>query len=527
VRLALPGDPVALDRAGQAVGDMTALDAALQYHAEGLAIFPLRLGDKRGSVRWGQYRDAPMDKQEIREVFADPHNVAVLCGGASRNLVALDCDTPTAFAKTTALLAGLGIATWTVRRPPNGSKHDDGGCVLLRAPTPVKTTTLDGVNARGEGAYFVAPPSQHTRGGLYYNETPLVIYTLPTLTALPFLPLTAAPARGPDHSRHTPRLAWRLLAGDPATLAAYPSRSEAEAALCASLARAGFDFSGAVALLRSHRGPGKFKALDTENPRNALRYLSLTWHNAREFVATHDSEAGLLAARLREWALARPWRGRGASSDRAVYLAHLHVVTGCGQDPHDASARWLGELAGVSWQTAANANRRLVAAGLLELTRRATPLLSHVWRLPIPPDLEGDTKFGAYFDTLSLLHVTMCQSMHGLDAFRFRGLNKSACEVLTALQAAGEATVKDLAAVTGRHRTTVKRGLLKMLRVGVVVVLGDGLWCAVADPDFDEVARLLGTKGAAKRQRSQHIRDRRYNARGLERKRKRARDSDH
>jgi len=464
-----------------------------------------------------------MTVKEIREVFCDPHNVAVLCGGASGNLVALDGDTPTVYREQVTRLAGQGIThTWMIEREPNGSAHDNGGTVLLRLPFPVKSTKRGDLDILGEGRYFVAPPSAHPGGGLYYNATDWPIFEVADLAALPWLPLTAAPDRGPDPCRRIPRLARAILAGDKATLARYPSRSESEAALCTSLLRGRFDFSGAVALLRSYPGPGKFKALDAENPRNALRYLSLTWHNAQEFVATHDSEAGLLAARLREWALARPWPGRGASSDRAVFLGHLSIVEQCGVDPHDASARRLAELAGVSWRTASVASRRLVDAGLLELTRRATPLLSHTWRLLKPSDLEGDTKFGAYVHTLSPPHVMMCELMHGLDAFRFRGLNKSAAEVLVALQLASGATVNDLAALTGRHRTTVKRGLLKMLKVGLVAALGDGYWQAVADPDFDQVARLLGTKGAAKRQRSQHTRDRRYNARGLGRKRKRA-----
>ena len=73
-------------------------------------------------------------------------------------------------------------------------------------------------------------------------------------------------------------------------------------------------------------------------------------------------------------------------------------------------------------------------------------------------------------------------------------------------------TTKELAAATGRHRTTVERKL-KMLRddVGEFAMVDqgtDGRWGFTADADLDTVARELGTDGASARQRRDHIRQR-------------------
>ena len=152
------------------------------------------------------------------------------------------------------------------------------------------STTVDGLDVLAEGCYFLALPSAHPDGGLYYSETLPPIFTLPSLSTLDWLNLE--PALPPRPRRWLPDLVWRILTADRETLSRYATRSEAEAAFCASLARAGFQFSDALALLRSYPGPGKFAEMDTDNLRNAMRYLGLTWHKAGLWIAEHDNAAG-------------------------------------------------------------------------------------------------------------------------------------------------------------------------------------------------------------------------------------------
>ncbi|MBU0492717.1 MAG: bifunctional DNA primase/polymerase, partial [Chloroflexi bacterium] len=443
----------------------------------------------------------------------------------------------------------VGIETWTVHRPPNGTPHDGGGQYWLRTPTPVKSGTMSTLagqavtlDLQGQGSYVLAPPSLHPGGGCYaFAGRPSTIFTLPRLNALDWLKLEPAPPADSTSPRRIPRLAGRLLQGNPAAIGHYPTRSEAEAAICAALANAGFDFAEALLVFLAHPGPGKFTELHAANPWNAMRYLRLTWRNAQEWTATQATPARQLARRLRAWAAGRPWPGRGGSSDRAVYLAHLAIVERCGRDPHAASVRELGERAGLSARTAGTANSRLVDAGLLELVTPATPSLSHVWRLLAPAQLDAAESIPSHsvtargpgvLETCIPSHssparmpdlapgcipshpvntpVRECETLHvAHDAFRWSGLNKSSAEVLTLLQATNAMAVTDLAARTGRHRTTVQRKLAEMFRLGLVEPLGDGWWRAVPEVDLEQVAEELGTAGAGDRQQAQHQRDRR------------------
>jgi len=476
------------------------LALALDYARHGLAVFALPYGKKGAALRWRQWQNEPPTDEELALMFnGEPQNVAVICGQASGNLLVLDADDPATFADTTARLAGLGVETWTAQRPPNGSPHDGGGHVYLRTPVPTKTATIDGLDLRGQGAYVIAPPSLHPGGGVYtFTTCPPTIWSLPTMTALPWLPLTPAP---PTERSTIPRLAWRLLAGDAETLARYHSRSEAESAVCASLARAGFAFADAIRLLRTYPGPGKFAELDADDPKNAARYLALTWHSATAWIATHENEAGALAAQLRRWATSRPWPSRTGATDRAVYLAHLDIVSRCGREPHHASARDLAELAGVSWRTANVANHRLVDAGLLELVTPSTPTLAHRWRLR-----------GGCISSHSVTPIVMeCELMQpSHDLFRHRGLGKAGAEVLGALTGGG-VSERDIAALTGRHVTTVRRKLQQLLGVALVEPLGDGYWRAVDDPDLDRAAAEWNLSGIGCQQRARHEWERQRN----------------
>jgi len=449
-----------------------------------------------------------------------PQNIATVAGAASRNLLVLDGDTPEAYHEQQRQLAGLGIETWVVRRPANGSAHDGGGKFFLRTPVPVKSGKQGNVDILAEGRYALMPPSVHPQGGQWFFENQTAtIYTLPTLTTLPWLTLEPVPPPRPYH--RLPQLAWRLLSGDPGTIRRYATLSEAEAALCASLARAGCTFADALRLLRGNPGPGKFAQLDVEDPGNALRWLRLTWTNVQIWLADNDNEAGRLAQRLEQWTLSRPWPGRTGSSDRAVYLAHLSIVRQCGKDPHAASVRDLAELAGVGWVTASNANRRLTDAGLLKLEQKSIAQLANIWSLAEPTGSD----YVELVHNGTLLHMEggmECSSTHKIahDAYRWAGLGKSGAEVLDALRRRGIAGEEELQAATGRHRTTVKRKLLRMYELGLVDPLGDKVWRYADSGDLDAAAVELGTAGVGAGQWKRQVRERRTHARGLARGRR-------
>jgi len=483
----------------------TPLQIAWGYVELGLAPFALPYGQKRAVRCWERWQDVPPTQRELEAMFdGDEQNIAIISGRAGGGLLVLDADNERTFREVAARLRADGIETWVVQRPANGSAHDGGGHFYLRTPRAVKSARIgSALEIKAQGKYVLAPPSLHPQGGLYqFVDRPPGIFTLPSLEALEWLKLMPAPPQ-----RRIPSLAWRILKGDAETVANYRTRSEAEAALCASLVRAGFDAEDALRLLLKYPGPSKFRELHAVNSRNARRYLYLTWQNAREFIETHDSEASRLAKRLRAWATSRPWPGRSGSTDRAIYLAHLTIVERCGRDPHGASARELGEMAGVSWRTANKANFRLVEAKFLTLITPATPSFPNVWQLRSPPGRDADSVCKSTHSINNT--VTECELLHTHDVFRWRALGKTGADVWFALQSVRAAKILELARVTGRHRTTVKRKLNLMLNLGMAEPLGDGYWCAVLGADLDQAAEKSGTSGIGERQRAGHVRDRR------------------
>jgi len=493
---------------------------ALAYRdRDRLATIPLPHGSKEPECgfnlrRWLSRATLPAEHHLSRLFNGHPQNIAGVMGPPSLGAFALDCDTPTAFTDTGHRLVGLGIETRTIRRPMNGSDHDGGGTYLFRAPTAVRTAGRGDLEVRGKGAYILLPSSLHPSGGVYYDNA-VTIFELPDLRALDWLELEPAP-----DTPNLPKSALVLLAGDQEAIARYASRSEAEHAICCALANAGFTFHQALNLFTSWTGPGKFREMNDKDRDAARRYLSLTWHNAESFVTSHPSEHKTLAQDLVTWALSRPWPGRTGSTDRAVYLAHLEIVQRCASQPHGASVRELGELAGVHWQTAARANHRLVNASLLELVELATVSRPHRWRL-IDPDVPS-----RYTPSQSV-PTRECSSMahsDGHDLGRWQGLNKASLEVVRALMTCDDwtAMVTELADLTGRGRRTIYRKLKGsprdngdvspgLFHLGLVEPVGRGTWRLVpeyTDTMLDDAAEYLGVAGLGDRQRHRHRQDR-------------------
>jgi len=368
------------------------LPYVVDYHRHGLSCVPFapRSREPEPDFRWRKYQNTQVSLAEVRALFRGKNNananLAIICGKASDNLFVPEIDNASAFADFGRLLNGLGIDTWTMQRDHfvDGDPHAGGGHYYLKAPVPVKGCLVKGIDVRGQGQVVIAPPSIHPTGALYrFPNRPPIIFRLPALTTIPMLQLE--PAVGQNNGPRISRLAWRLLKGDPETLKRYDTRSPADFALMASLIRTGCSYDQILKLMSTYPGSGRFGEMNRDNPDEAKYYFNLTFKNALNFVTTHTNAATRTAQTLLGWAGSRPWPGRTGSTDKAVFVAHLRIVLRCGQDPHGASVRELGELAGVSWKTAANANWRLVGSGLLAMATEGTPSLSTRWKLIPPP----------------------------------------------------------------------------------------------------------------------------------------------
>jgi len=496
-----------------------ALNYAQRYQQDGIALMPLPPSIKAWGTNWGGwtlYRDPPMDAEEVTYNFTrwPNSNLAAVTGEPSRNLMILDADSPQAYRETAGRLAGLGIVTLTVKRPDNGSAHDGGAKFLLRTPEPVKTRVLKDLDLEilGNGRYALLPPSKHPQGGTWYFENEAAhIFELPTLGALDWLPLEPAPSQSKALGS---RLARGLLYGEPKYINRYKSNSEAEYALCCSLIRTGtMGYTDLLAWMGSGRGPGHFQWHErTKGSQDAERYLQRTWDLAADWVASHPSEAAQLAETLRAWALSQPWGGRSGSTDKAMYLAHLAIVEKCGRDPYHASVRELALLAGIGKGTAARANYRLRDEGLIELVMGATPKLATKYTLVENVRVMGHSTTGG-----GDVECPITRNLYAHDVFRRGGRKvkgcpgKSGAEVYVVLLERGESHETDLAALTGRHRETVKRALGRMHKLGLAEPTGDRCWRIVDGASLDAAAIKLGTAGTASARRKRYARERQRN----------------
>ena len=117
-----------------------------------------------------------------------------------------------------------------------------------------------------------------------------------------------------------------------------------------------------------------------------------------------------------------------------------------------------------------------------------------------------------------------CNTLHTHDVFRFRGLGKSALEVWEVL-GDGDATVKEISKITGRHPSTVGRVLKEIAGIEDIqtgelirmVVKRDQKWHRL-EVDLERVAEIIGIAGIGQQQREKHRKERERYRRILDRR---------
>lgn len=303
------------------------------------------------------------------------------------------------------------------------------------------------------------------------------------------------------------RATWRLMRGEGCDR--YQSRSEAEMAIVDGLVNVGLSFGAILGLFQRWPCAGKFTEKQGENPQEAIRYLRLTWENAVKWTRTHASEGRKHAFWAIQWAQSRPWPGSTGRTEHACFLVHALTAFECGKLEYNLSERELAERAGVGDVTAHKGNRKLRDVGFIERVKRTDGVrYATLWRLSA--------------ESIAYPHVGGCEGMHQLphsgdsvpplahDAFRYRGLGKTAFELLASLRVR-PMTANELCDVTGRKRRTVYDNLAKMARIvdpatGEVfhLVEKDGDKWRALDADLDAIARAKGTAGRGAKQRREH-----------------------
>jgi hypothetical protein len=152
------------------------LNYALLYLQKGLSVVPLVYGDKKPAIRWEEFQSRRPTEDEVRKWFSKLHNIGIVCGSVSDNLVVIDFDSDDKFNKfyekldkTYPELRDIVLNTWIVetgkgrhiylriRMDPNEFRD--------RMRTRVRL--VEGVDIKAEGGYVVAPPSLHPSGKQY------------------------------------------------------------------------------------------------------------------------------------------------------------------------------------------------------------------------------------------------------------------------------------------------------------------------------------------------------------------------
>lgn len=142
-------------------------NAARWYASNGIAVFPLKTGEKRPGTAHG-FKDATTDLTTITTWWADTPQANIgLPTGLRFDVV--DIDPPDGFTSLGELKAeGLIPEPLAYAHTPRGGMH------IYVPPSGMGNGAgvLPGIDLRGQGGYVVAPPSR-TDTGMWIWSTPL------------------------------------------------------------------------------------------------------------------------------------------------------------------------------------------------------------------------------------------------------------------------------------------------------------------------------------------------------------------
>lgn len=146
--------------------------AAVAYAEAGIAIIPLKPRGKKPYIKGGSTKATANVEQVRKHWMTHPDdNIAIVCGGVSDGLFAIDVDCH-------GDVDGWDtLAEFEADRPlpaaPTSITGSGGGHMLYRSAEAVRNGVGSdtGIDVRGEGGYIVAPPSIHPNGNAYRWET--------------------------------------------------------------------------------------------------------------------------------------------------------------------------------------------------------------------------------------------------------------------------------------------------------------------------------------------------------------------
>jgi hypothetical protein len=495
------------------------MDAALDYHRRGLNVVPCNDGanDRTGEgkapkpgftlARWYYYKQSRADVERAFE--KDAVNVGIITGKGSDNVYVVDVDHPDQFPDQTFLKSAFDgdLNTWAVKTSRGLHTYD----ISTRQ---IKTKAYGWGEIRGMQAYVLAPPSVNVKTGIAYTWL-----SRPSSIAhceeLPF-----ATFDYDDFPRHqVPRLAQLISDGklnDQVGVGKrYRSRSEIDAALVLSLYRASFTFDQVKSWFPFCKHPSQYLDYLNTHRKQADNYLRVLFYKAEHLADKPEwTQARTLALSCNQWAVSTSWPGRTGETDRAIYLTHTLRCYESGSLEYHLSSRKQSEQAAYGYQTASNANHRLIRKGLIHARTRAKGDCAQKWALrPVGKDVAvsyEDTSKVTEHDEVSSLE-TLAGHARYCGVWEWHGLGKAAFAVWHALLEE-PLTQKEVAARTGRAKGTVSKALARMSDaeiVGLSLVRRNGdRWFANSDYDFPRLGEKLRTASIGTLRHARHERER-------------------
>ena len=141
---------------------MNIVDAALEYLDRGFSVIPVKRADKRPYIKWEEFQYRLPTPEEVETWWSQfpEANVAIICGEVS-GIFCVDADGPAGIAWMNTHLPKTGVYSVTSK-----GVH---AIYKIAADQVVRNAVrlAPEVDIRGNGGYFVAPPSQHACGHTY------------------------------------------------------------------------------------------------------------------------------------------------------------------------------------------------------------------------------------------------------------------------------------------------------------------------------------------------------------------------
>lgn len=485
--------------------------SARDYYAEHhLDTLPIMADGKRCPVNnWPN-----VSSDEAWLIAPEAPNIAIRCGG-ERRLAVIDCDDknqPGTFHNVRNFLAGLGIdqSTLTIVQTASGiGRHI---YLTLSEYIPGSLSYLSpqvgsGEFRYGKGAYVLAPPSFIEGYGGYswskgdVSSLPVVEYSciagiLSHPNAIDADKATLKDTRNIKLTRNQRSML------DGIGVDKYATRSEFEFALLVSLVNTGWDWNGILYLFNKYPCGGKYSELNSEDRKQADRYLRRSYDKAFHWAKTNTSVGRQRALDAEAWAMARPWPGRTGAYDRDAYLAHIHIAKTSGKIIYHASCRTVSEQSNMPRATAARATKRLVDAGYLEIIRPDIGNCATEYRLVINETLPPPP----------IVRKCLISNIEH-DVFCRKGLGKSS-KLIWEVLSEGPKTPKELEIETGRKLPTIRKWLKIMNELfdgkseKPMVYEFEGKWYGNQDISLESISRFLEVNGVMEKRKKRHKEER-------------------